>query len=61
MRICYRTVRLDIITLTLVFNPKNPLQTIRGLSSLGNKELVKSLMDKIDIHIDGGELIQVKT
>lgn len=45
--------------LTLVFNPSNPVATIRNMTGLGNKELVAGMIDKVNMLVDGGELVQV--
>ena len=44
--------------LCVVFNPGNPVGTIRNLTGLGNKEIIESFIGKINMMIDGGELIQ---
>jgi len=42
-----------------VFNPYNPGQAMRNAIAIGNQEIIKSLMDKIDIKTIQGEIIQV--
>ena len=41
----------------LVFNPSNPVATIRNMTNLGNKEIVAQMIDKVNMLVDGGELI----
>ncbi len=43
----------------IVFNPSNPVATIRNMTGLGNKELIAGMIDKVNMLVDGGELVQV--
>ncbi|CDW79057.1 ankyrin repeat domain-containing [Stylonychia lemnae] len=40
------------------FNPSNPVATIRNMTGLGNKDLIAGMIDKVNMLVDGGELIQ---
>ena len=42
----------------LVFNPSNPVSTLRNLTNMGSKEIVGTLIDKVNMTVDGGQLIQ---
>jgi hypothetical protein len=48
-----------LILIDVVFNPSNPVATIRNMTGLGNKEIIKGMIDKVNMLVDGGELIQV--
>jgi hypothetical protein len=54
-----RTVRALFVLTYTVFNPQNPVSTLRNMTSMNNPQLVDALIDKIDILVDGGQLIQV--
>lgn len=37
-----------------IFNPSNPVSTLRNLTNMDSKEIVTSLLDKINMNVDGG-------
>jgi hypothetical protein len=42
-------------------NPNNPLASIRNLTAMGlsSKDMIEGLLDKVNMIVDGGDLIQV--
>ncbi len=54
----WQTVRLESESnLTIVLNPSNPVATIRNLTNLGSKEIIGTMIDKVNMMVSGGELI----
>jgi hypothetical protein len=43
----------------IAFNSSNPVATLRNLTNFGSKELLGPLLDKVNMLVSGGELIQV--
>jgi hypothetical protein len=43
-----------------VYNPQNPVATIRNLTNMGSPQIIDSLIDKVNMLVDGGQLIQVR-
>lgn len=41
----------------IVFNPADPVATLRNLTNMGSKEIIGAMIDKINIVVDGGQLI----
>ena len=56
----FKTISYLSLIYDLVFNPSNPVQTIRNMTNLGSKELIASFIDKVNMLVDGGELIEVR-
>ena len=48
------------LTLQIVFNPSNPVQSIRNLTNFGSKELIGPMLEKVNMMVHGGELVQVR-
>ena len=46
-----------VIIMCIVFNPQNPVGTIRNLTNMGSTEIIGSMLDKINMIVDGGQLI----
>lgn len=44
--------------LYIVFNPSDPVGTLRNLTNIGSKEIIGTMLDKINMTVDGGQLIQ---
>jgi hypothetical protein len=38
----------------LVFNASNPVQTVRNMTGIANKEMISAFVDKINMLVDGG-------
>ena len=54
-----RMAVIDFKFLThIVFNPADPVGTLRNLTNFGSKEMIGALLDKINMTVDGGQLIQ---
>lgn len=41
----------------IVFNPSDPIGTLRNLTNLGTPQITESILEKINPEIDGGQLI----
>lgn len=41
----------------IVFNPADPVGTLRNLTNIGSKEIIGTMLDKINMTVDGGQLI----
>jgi hypothetical protein len=41
----------------IVFNPSDPVGTLRNLTTMGTKEIIGPLVEKINMTVDGGQLI----
>jgi hypothetical protein len=52
-----RTVVSFSLSHISVFNPTDPVGTLRNLTNIGSKEIISSLIDKLNMKIDGGQLI----
>lgn len=46
--------------LCIVFNSGNPVATIRNMTNIGSKEIISTMIDKVNMMVDGGELVQVR-
>ena len=46
-----------------MINPNNPVASIRNFTAMGfgSKDMVEGLLDKVNMIVDGGDLIQVLT
>lgn len=42
-----------------MFNSGNPVATIRNMTNIGSKEIISTMIDKVNMMVDGGELVQV--
>jgi len=40
-----------------MFNPADPVATLRNLTNMGSKEIIGAMIDKINMVVDGGQLI----
>ena len=50
-------VCLVSVELFIVFNPADPVGTLRNLTNIGSKEIIGTMLDKINMTVDGGQLI----
>lgn len=52
------TVRFHIYEkpkiILIVFNPQNPVNTLRNLTNMESKELIGAMIDKVNMVVDGG-------
>ena len=55
MKIAVCMIRL---TFDVVFNPSDLVGTLRNLTNMGSKEIIETMIEKINMPLNGGQLIQ---